>query len=138
MWHWQRKKYCIIKKYQSQALNLKPKVGGFIAHVIWKMYPKGLSSCYFMPRWWNFSQYIENGPHDDLEIIFHFQRYLGCIIIELEWERFPLPIVVNRDTTQLWCHCRIFHTFSNIIECFHQGEKEGGKWEIASIANESE
>ena len=47
---------CIIWKYLSD---------------IWQV----LTRCYLRPQQWVFSQYVQNGPNDELEISFHFLQY---------------------------------------------------------------
>ena len=36
-----------------------------------------LAHCYLRPQQWVVSQYVQNGPNDEMEILFHFLRYWG-------------------------------------------------------------
>ena len=70
-----------------------------IAHIIWKYLLdiwKVLTRCYLRPHW-VFSQYVQNGPNDELKIFFQFLRYWGLqhnlnicnafmLMVQIEWK----------------------------------------------------
>ena len=62
-----------------------------IACTIWKYLLniwQVLTSCYLRSQQWVFSQYVQNGSNDEMEILFQYLRYwvcvmLSCLIIDM-------------------------------------------------------
>ena len=48
-----------------------------VEYAFFNNYGKMLSRSYLMPQQWFFARYIQNGPNDELEILFQFLQYRG-------------------------------------------------------------
>ena len=52
----------------------------------------------------------------------------GVFALPIDDSTCPTTLVVSGDHIRLWYHCSVFHTFINIVVCFHQ--RAGSKlWE---------